>query len=193
MTNRPNRWLLIALVISVSLNLLVAGFVAGHHLAGPPPGMVINPMFGLRQFADTLPDARRMELLEDLRALRPLGRPDGRDMRALQEQLRAQIRRDPIDPVALKAALAALHTHLQTHQAASQDAFVQLMQRLTPEERIALDNLQRRHLWGPRHGHDHPSRAASPVPTTEEEASAPEDVQEDAQEVAPARGLAAPE
>lgn len=145
-----NKWLTIALVISLVLNLLLIGFALGAKFRGPPSGMIMNPMFGLMRYAESLPMQRRVELLKEMRGFRP-ERAQFRQMRELQANLRAEIRRDPLDPIALKAALTALQEQMQTHQSASHDAFVQLMQSLSPAERIALDEQMQR---GPvRRGH----------------------------------------
>lgn len=138
-----NKWLTIALVLSLGANLLLVGFTLGSKFRGPPASMMMNPMFGLMRYADTLPEERRAELLKSMRSFRP-ERAQFRQMRELQNNLRNEIRRDPLDPVALKAVLSALHNQMQTHQAASHDAFVQLMQSLTPAERAALDDQMQR-------------------------------------------------
>ena len=138
------KWLTIALVVSLGINLLLAGFALGSKFRGPPSGMMMNPMFGLMRYADSLPSQRRAELLKEMRAFRPAGFAGFRKMRELQANLRAEIRRDPLDPVALKAALTALQDQMQIHQSASLDAFVQLMQSLSPAERIALDEQMQR-------------------------------------------------
>ncbi len=146
-----NKWLTIALVLSLGVNLLLLGFAFGTKFRGPPSAMMMNPMFGLMRYAESLPMQRRTELLKSMRAFRP-ERAQFRQMRELQANLRAEIRRDPLDPVALKAALTALHGQMQTLQSASHDAFVQLMQSLSTAERVALDE-QMQH--GPGHrAHD---------------------------------------
>lgn len=146
------KWLTIALVVSLGVNLLLAGFALGSKFRGPPSEMMMNPMFGLMRYADSLPTQRRAELLKAMRTFRPEGRAQFRKMRELQANLRAEIRRDPLDPVALKAALTALQDQMQTHQSASHDAFVQLMQSLTPAERVALDEQMQRGPWHRAHG-----------------------------------------
>ena len=138
-----NKWLMIALFISLGANLLLVGFMLGSKFRAHPSSMMINPMFGLMRYADTLPMERRAELLKSMRSFRP-ERAQFRQMRELQDNLRNEIRRDSLDPVALKAALTALHNQMQTHQSASHDAFVQLMQSLTPAERVTLDEQMQR-------------------------------------------------
>lgn len=154
-----NTWLTIALVISVAVNLLLIGFALGSKFRGPPSTMLANPMFGLMRYADTLPKQRRAEVFEEVRAFRP-ERAQFRKMRELQANLRAEIRRDPLDPVALKAALVAVQNQMQAHQSASHDAFVQLMQALTPAERIMLDDQMQRGPW-------HRGQHAGAIPTRE--------------------------
>ena len=158
-----NTWLTIALVISLAVNLLLIGFALGSKFRSPPTGMPSNPMFGLMRYADTLPKQRREEIFEEVRAFRP-ERAQFRKMLELQSNLRTEIRRDPLDPVALKAALAAVQKRMQTHQSASHDAFVQLMQALTPAERIMLDDQMQRGL-----GHRQPRAGAFPPEDSLEE------------------------
>jgi len=131
--------LVIALVASVALNLLLLGIGIGHRLAGPPPMLQTSPMLGLMQFARTLPEARQQALMEEFGAYRKAARPAFHEIRGLQQRLRDQIRREELDPVALRAALDALQSHMQANQATHHEAFVRLMQLLTHEERLALD------------------------------------------------------
>jgi hypothetical protein len=150
------RMLVIALVASVALNLLLVGIGIGHRLAGPPPMLQTTPMFGLMQFARTLPEDRQQALMEEFGAYRNTARPAFREMRGLQQRLRDQIRSEVLDPVALKAALDALQSHMQDNQATNHEAFVRLMQLLTYEERLALDasfaTARGRHSGGQGHG-----------------------------------------
>lgn len=101
--------------------------------------MRMNPMLGLARFAHELPDQRREELADSLHAFRQASRPAFGELRSMQKTLREEIRRDPLDPVALRRALDALQSQMQANQSASAEAFVQLMQSLTPAERAALD------------------------------------------------------
>jgi len=143
MNNRLRNGLIIALGISVALNLLLVGVGIGHTFHQPPPMMRMNPMLGLSHFTHDLSDERRKELAQTLRAFREASRPAIGEMRELQHQLREEIRREPVDPVRLKRALAALHAHMQASQTLSTDAFVQLMLALSAEERAALDESMR--------------------------------------------------
>ncbi len=158
------KWLTIALVLSLGINLLLVGFVLGSKFRNSPSGMMSNPMFGLMRYAEGLPTQRRAELLKEMRAFRPEGQTGFRKMQELQANVRAEIRRDPLDPVALKAALAALQAGMNLHQSASHAAFVQLMQSLTPVERAALDEQMQ---FGRRHHPRGPGRPPHPEPVEE--------------------------
>lgn len=144
MNNRLRNTLIVALVLSVALNLLLIGIGIGQRFHQGPPMMRMNPMMGLAHFTRELPEERREALADALRSFREASRPAIGEMRALQQRLQTEIRRDPIDPAALKAALIALQTHMQANQSTSAEAFVQLMQALTPAEREALDSSMRR-------------------------------------------------
>ncbi|MBM4206014.1 MAG: periplasmic heavy metal sensor, partial [Gammaproteobacteria bacterium] len=92
MNNRLRNGLIIALGISVALNLLLIGVGIGHTFHQPPPMMRINPMLGLSHFTHELSAERRRELAQTLRAFREASRPAFGEMRELQHQLREEIR-----------------------------------------------------------------------------------------------------
>lgn len=104
-----SRWLKLALVASVALNLAVAGLVLGAWLGdGPRKGMPRDLSFG--PFSEALSDKDRRALRRDL-----LGRLG--EFRTAREAARAEfadlltaLRADPFDPDALKMALAAIET-----------------------------------------------------------------------------------
>jgi uncharacterized membrane protein len=103
------RWMKIALVVSVALNLAVAGLVLGAWLGdGPHKGMPRDLSFG--PFSDALSDADRRALRKDL-----MGRAG--EFRSSREAARAEfvalldaLRADPFDPAAMTAALTAIET-----------------------------------------------------------------------------------
>ncbi|MEZ5595458.1 MAG: periplasmic heavy metal sensor [Pseudomonadales bacterium] len=153
--NKFNRGLMIALVVSVAVNLLLLGVGIGHRFGDhAPPMMHPNPMFGLMRFAETLPEGRRQALLSQLDTYRQTARPAYREMRELQNRLRREIVADPVDPQALRAALDAIQSHVQTQQEHSRDAFIQLLLTLSAEERAALDTRMRHPRHGPRRAFD---------------------------------------
>ncbi|QJE72809.1 periplasmic heavy metal sensor [Aerophototrophica crusticola] len=105
---RSTLFLTIALVISVSLNLLVAGLMLGHHLSGRG-GRGGNPSLD-RLFA-TVPDEIRREVR---RAMSEDGQAREARRQALREarqQVAAALGARPFDPAAADAALANLRAH----------------------------------------------------------------------------------
>ena len=105
---RPGRWLKTVLVLSLALNLGVAGLVLGHNLKGrgegPRPHSVRDLGFGF--FGPALTDADR----EALRTAFARNAPDLREARnAMREDVAAvlaAIRAEPFDAAAFDAALA---------------------------------------------------------------------------------------
>jgi uncharacterized membrane protein len=103
------RWMKIALVVSVALNLSVAGLVLGAWLGdGPHKGMPRDLSFG--PFSDALNDADRRALRKDL-----MGRAG--EFRSSREAARAEfvalldaLRAEPFDPAAMSSALTAIET-----------------------------------------------------------------------------------
>ena len=99
------RWMRIALVVSLALNLLIAGAAIGMVLRGGPPPVAVRDL-GFGPFAAALSPEDRAALRRDWLA-RTAAQGDGRrgmreDMRALLATLRAE----PFDPEALRAILS---------------------------------------------------------------------------------------
>ena len=135
-----SKWLVIALAISVALNVgmlgLGIGFAGSHHW-----GRGVDPTAGLARLLRSLPEPRREELMQggapamsngELR--RRIG-ASMRDLRASQRQIGSALATEPFDPEAAAAALASFREHFAANQADSHEAFVAILERLTPEER----------------------------------------------------------
>lgn len=103
------RWLKPALIVSVALNLAVAGLVLGAWLSdGPRRGMPRDMSFG--PFSEALSDQDRRELRKALMDRAGEFRSARDAARAEFETLLAALRADPFDPDAMKSALAAIET-----------------------------------------------------------------------------------
>lgn len=103
------RWLKPALIVSVALNLAVAGLVLGAWLGdGPRRGMPRDMSFG--PFSEALSDHDRRELRKALMDRAGEFRTSRDAARAEFETLLAALRADPFDPNAMKSALAAIET-----------------------------------------------------------------------------------
>lgn len=133
------RWRLIA-IISIALNLFLAGLMAGGFLRKgrgdrPPPAARAFTMKGAGRALG--PEVR--PVVDEIRQAR-----EG-DRKAHFERLRtaandatAALEAEPFDPKKLDDALAELRSVHAAFQQESHGEFVQLAERLTPEQRKAL-------------------------------------------------------
>lgn len=107
--NRGSRWVKVALVASVGLNLAVAGLVLGAWLGdGPHKGMPRDMSFG--PFSEALSDTDRRALRKGLMDRMGEFRTSREAARADFEALLATLRADPFDPQAMRTALTAIET-----------------------------------------------------------------------------------
>jgi uncharacterized membrane protein len=138
-----SRWLKPALIVSVALNLAVAGLVLGAWLGdGHRGGMPRDMSFG--PFSEALSD-------QDVRALRKslMDRAgefssSRKASRAEFETLLASLRAEPFDPEALKSALAAIETRNAERLQLGRSLIETRLIEMSPEDRQAFaDRLER--------------------------------------------------
>jgi hypothetical protein len=135
---RPPRLLRIVLILSLALNLLVAGLVLGALLGGRdrmPPHRV-DVSLGPLGRALTPPD--RLAIAAEVRGrseFRPLAPSERR--RAMAETL-AALRAQPFDPDALSAVLAAQRAAGTEALEIAQEVLVKRVSEMTAAERAAL-------------------------------------------------------
>ncbi|MFT7286204.1 MAG: putative membrane protein [Halieaceae bacterium] len=126
-------WLLLTLVVSLSLNLLVAGFVIGRGSSARPPGP--PPMDWMAQ--EVAPETRallRSRMRQQVQRVRPLRE----DMRRATGAVRRAVGAENFDPEALAAALAEMRRLSADYQALMHENLVALSAELPREQRIAL-------------------------------------------------------
>ena len=142
---KSKRALVVALVVSIALNLVAVGIFLGR-AAGPKPEMQrIDPVFGIRRLLGDLPEERAQALAPLYRDYFAAMRPRFREIRGTQEALRVAMLTDPLDEAGLRGALESIEAQLTGSQQASQDAFVALAAELTLAERQQLvENMGRR-------------------------------------------------
>ncbi len=157
---RP-RWLVIALAISVALNIGMIGVGIGFATGSPHWGRGVDPTEGLARLLRSLPEARREELrragapaMSDGEHRRRIG-ASMRDLRVSQRHITAALAEEPFDPDATAAALTRFREHFAANQAGIHEAFVAILEQLTPEERARfLETMRpekdRRGRHGPR-------------------------------------------
>ncbi|MYD95841.1 MAG: periplasmic heavy metal sensor [Gammaproteobacteria bacterium] len=158
------KWLVGVLIVSVVLNVAAVGFLAGFLGKGKPSGRVVDPTVGLALLMRNLPDERRQELVREGAPvlsdgeLRRSIRVSMRELRNGQRTIGQAIAAEPFDPEALADALARYREHFDANQAGNHQAFVDILARLTPEERRRFlatmhTNHHRRGLARPPRGH----------------------------------------
>lgn len=109
---RRGRWIGILLLISLALNLLVAGFFIAHKLRPEKHRRITGPgytqLIPRKFFFDVNPD-RRAELVEAMRAHRKLFRGHRRELRGAAKLVADALEAEPFDQAALDAALQGFH------------------------------------------------------------------------------------
>lgn len=156
------RWMKIALVVSLAINLAVIGLVAGAAVnfrkdGGPQSGRIDGPNPFLR--AMTPDDARMMR-----RLLRPDANQLGtsREMgRTAMEAILAQLRSDAFSEPDLRAAFEQISTANAARAGLGEEAIVTYLLSLNASERARFaDRLEESvRRGGPRRGEGRPPRA----------------------------------
>ncbi|MCJ8140467.1 periplasmic heavy metal sensor [Falsirhodobacter halotolerans] len=133
-TRLSPRALRIALGLSVALNLLVLGIVAGAILRDPPPpprdrGFAFSPIEGALS-----PEDRR-EIRHAFRARARDFDIDWRDMRAEVDRIVALLRAEPYDPAAVELILNAQRERGIRIMALGQALVADHLAGMTPDQR----------------------------------------------------------
>jgi len=132
---RKSLWKVV-LIVSLALNLLVAGFVVGTLVSGRlGDGAPRNFELGVSPVARALTASERRAVGRDLRRARVL-----RDLapREHAADVVAVLQAQTFDPQALRAAFAAQGAELLDVQDRASDALVEVIARMTPERRAAF-------------------------------------------------------
>jgi uncharacterized membrane protein len=146
--NTRERRLLVALVVSGSLNLLLIGFVVariiGHH-PHPPPGP--GP-FHARAMFDL---GRSPELRAELQQQKEKLQPKHRALRAARSEVEQALLAEPYDRARVERALGALRQATTAMQEGMHTALLDIAANLDPEQRRALvrENFGRDRSRGP--------------------------------------------
>lgn len=127
--------LTICLVISVAINLALAGYLVGARMHAAP---VLDPTRSFKHWTQTLPEERRRELRKLQREQRREGRGALRELLQHNDSMRSAIAAQPFSEEQLRSALADLRTHASAAQTRSHEAFIELVAELTPDERQQL-------------------------------------------------------
>jgi uncharacterized membrane protein len=135
---KSERILLAVVIVSVSVNLLLGGIMLGHLMGPDRQGGRIDPMAGVRRVLSELPESRREALAPHFRQYFAALRPRFREIRSVQQDLRAAMLSEPLDQRALSEALGAFQSRFSESQRSARDAFVELAAAMTLTERQQL-------------------------------------------------------
>lgn len=138
------------LIVSLALNLLVAGLVAGAWLRdGRPGGRDRDPGFG--PFGEALSDADRRELRRAFMARMPEMRENRAALRADMQGVVTALRAEPFDAAALSAAMDAALARMAGRIEVGQELLVDRITAMDEAERVAFaDRLEAALKRGPR-------------------------------------------
>jgi len=136
-----SKWLIGTLIASLALNIAAVGFVAGYVGSTKAGTRGIDPTAGLARLVRMLPEERRRELavqgasvLAESDQRRQLRRSLG-ELRGAQRIIARAVSHEPFDQQRLAEALAGYREHFAANQAGNHQALVDILARLTPEER----------------------------------------------------------
>ncbi len=128
-----SKWMAIALIGSLALNLALVGFMVGRATS---PGF--DPARAFPRWVKTLPEPRRDQLRPLIREHFRTIRPQLAEMRSAQRAVNHAITAEPFDAEALSAALAQMRKVQQSTFASTDRSFASFVGNLSQAERQAL-------------------------------------------------------
>ena len=144
------RWGRVVLFVSLALNLLVAGVVAGALLGGPRDRDRDPALrdLGFGPFVSSLSRSDRAALRDGLRREAGALRENRAAMRAQFEELLTLLRAEPYDHAAVRAHVEGQHTRISERVTLGRQLLLERIEAMAPEERGAyadkLDEALRR-------------------------------------------------
>ena len=133
-------WLMIALCVSVAINLLVVGIAIGARMNGGPPhaAMLNNSAFSVGHAIRQFNDQRSAQLWPIARPHFKRLRPELRKLRDAQKDWENSFVSEPIDLIELDRTNATLHERINTIQQMNFGAIRALASELSPQERMQM-------------------------------------------------------
>lgn len=144
------RGLKIAFALSLALNLLVAGMVAGAWLNGGGPGHGLPRDLSFGPFSEALSHEDRRAIRRALWAEKDSLRAGREAAKAEFDTLLAALRAEPFDPSAVDAALSAVVIRSEGRLAKGQELLTDRIGTMSPTDRLAFaDRLEGALKHGP--------------------------------------------
>ncbi|MEM7439674.1 MAG: periplasmic heavy metal sensor [Pseudomonadota bacterium] len=141
---KPWRWGRIALILSLGLNLVIVGVIAGVLLSPPDKGpkrdrQIDWVSMGLGPYIRALPDEARASVIEAAGGLdRKARRKTIKEIRKGRKVIAAMIAAPEFTPDDLKAALEKQRQTAVSRSVAMHDAFYEVIVAMSAEDRAAL-------------------------------------------------------
>ena len=147
LNRRP--WLAATLVVSLGVNLFLAGMVMGRgghgpFPPGPPPGGPPAPDEMIQHLADTLPPADAAIVRKSLEVQRPLFEADMRRRRDFIGRIQEMLQADPFDLAATERMLSEEDRAEQESRKRMSAMIVDVVRVLSPEGRKRLASFPHR-------------------------------------------------
>jgi len=130
------RWIKIALIVSVAVNLGIAGVIGGAALRAPENQRNnLEAPEGIAMLARAMPAAHQRELREQLRARRGDLRPDQEELRHLRDRFILALRAEPFDIEAVNHVFADQRSMLSNLTATGHDSVIEQIGKMSPRDR----------------------------------------------------------
>jgi uncharacterized membrane protein len=152
--SKYRKWLVPALVASLSLNLLVAGFMLGHAIGGRRHGpgfggpVIGGPAGPIGRFIGDLSADRRAALQGPFDAQRKAMADLAPAVRTARRDLAESLRATPFDRAKLETALQKLASAENALRSGTATLTGQLVEKLSDRERQGLERSLRRMIVG---------------------------------------------
>ncbi len=136
MKTAKSKWMLAALLISVAINLSIAGFVGAqwfrHSGFGPQQASM---MFDRRAALSTLEEAERKEINQIWKSHRPELKEKLRDFRKSKNALSRLLSSQEMDEDAINSAFVTMNTQRNAVEGTLYSALLETAQALPPDDR----------------------------------------------------------
>jgi uncharacterized membrane protein len=151
----PFRWGRLVLIVSLALNLAVAGVVGGAILGrgGPDRNGLAARDVGFGMFNEAFSEQDRKELRKTYAKANPNIRADRQQMRDDLRAVLTALRAEPFDAAALRGALETGAARIEARQAQGQAIVLDYLTKMSGAERAEvanqLEKALKRHPRGP--------------------------------------------
>ncbi len=135
LSGRTGTAVVVALILSVCLNVFVAGLIAGRVTSGAGTPVRANNGGGLERFMATVPSEARPVLRRAFRENRGGLQGMVAAVREARQEAAAIVAREPFDQAAFEAAMAAVRGRSEELQAAVHGIIGEALSDLSPELR----------------------------------------------------------